>query len=1178
MARSFLICVLLLIVLNVSPCNAEIITDGSMGQVTSLSGPDITIPESLGTFSGQNLFHSFQRFNIAENQSATFTGSDAIANVISRVTGGESSTIDGKLISKVGNADFFFINPSGVIFGPHASINVPAAFHVSTADVLHFSDGTVLNCTAPDTSTLTQAAPEAFGFLGAQQASIELNGSVLEFSPENRVSISAEDISISPVGTAEAKITSENGDIHLSAVGDSAMTVDINPSQIDSLPEDDPAGLSERSQELNAENKITANGTISIHGGRIDASGNTNGDTNGDTSKYGRGNVAIQAGNLTMNNGKIVANNPGDKSNESQILLLINGALEMENSSYISKNSWGDGHAGAIEIIAKEITIDGQGDDTGIFCQANDDESSGDAGNVTLMVSGDLTLMDGGRISTDSYAHGDAGTIAITAHDVTLDGKGTYTGITSDSGTADAISNGGSVTLHVAGDLQIDDSAEISATSWSQGDAGRVTISAENITIDGNGISTGIFAQSSDSSSPGTSGEIDIHVTDTLHLSDRGAISCDAYASGDGGAITITASRLIMDGNGLYTGISSDLIVPNPDSQAGRVTIHVTDAIEMTDCAEISSNAWWNGDAGQVVIHADTLTINGQGNMTGIYCQSPDAFSEGNAGSIELIVPGTLTLIDGAQISTDIRSQGEGGQIVISAGDILIDGHGIVSQVSKGDEVDPFSDPDEMAHSTGIWSDALGISQSKAGHLDISASGILTLLNGGMISSSTFSQGEAGDIAITAHEIMMDGNGSDTGIFSDREVDGKGDAGTITITTSGPMTLLDNAFISSNTLSQGHGGDIHIIAESLTIDGQGEEAGIQSSTTEYASGNAGSITITAKDKIQVINEGEISTFTFSFGNAGDIFMEVSEIRLDSGDIYSDAYLEKSGYAGNLSIHADAIILNNNSEISILALKDLSEEELKKLPKSTIDIQAKTLYLDHQSKIISQSQGNVPAGDIHIKTHQLTVQNSSKINTSAKNANGGDITIQGNNLFLHNGLITTSVFKLNGDGDGGDITINGESKDTLADHLIMKHGFIQANTAAESGKGGDIYLDVKGIIVDQSGEGLRIDATDRKNFDKNPRLSVIQAAAPGGTKGHIHLNTASILDISGSIADITPRINHPLPIFTDGCLILENSESSTLIQSTKQSVMRWPDISSTISFNKKRLEKLFSVSH
>lgn len=69
---------------------AEVITDGSLGASTSLSGA-MQIPQSLGTTTGNNLFHSFNRFNINTGESATFTGNNSLANVISRVTGGQVS-------------------------------------------------------------------------------------------------------------------------------------------------------------------------------------------------------------------------------------------------------------------------------------------------------------------------------------------------------------------------------------------------------------------------------------------------------------------------------------------------------------------------------------------------------------------------------------------------------------------------------------------------------------------------------------------------------------------------------------------------------------------------------------------------------------------------------------------------------------------------------------------------------------------------------------------------------------------------------------------------------------------------------------------------------------------------------------------------------------------------------
>ena len=97
--------------------HANVTTDGSVGTAQSLTGPHYAIPETLGKITGNNLFHSFEKFSINTQESATFTGSDSIKNVISRVTGGEKSTIDGTLRSNVGKADFYFINPSGVVFG-----------------------------------------------------------------------------------------------------------------------------------------------------------------------------------------------------------------------------------------------------------------------------------------------------------------------------------------------------------------------------------------------------------------------------------------------------------------------------------------------------------------------------------------------------------------------------------------------------------------------------------------------------------------------------------------------------------------------------------------------------------------------------------------------------------------------------------------------------------------------------------------------------------------------------------------------------------------------------------------------------------------------------------------------------------------------------------------------------
>ncbi|MCK5921617.1 MAG: filamentous hemagglutinin N-terminal domain-containing protein, partial [Methylococcales bacterium] len=93
-----LICI---ISLFATPLCSEVTLDGSIGPAQNLSGPDYQIEENLGQRTGGNLFHSFGRFNLGKTESATFNGSPDIQNVISRVTGGQTSTIDGLLKSTI---------------------------------------------------------------------------------------------------------------------------------------------------------------------------------------------------------------------------------------------------------------------------------------------------------------------------------------------------------------------------------------------------------------------------------------------------------------------------------------------------------------------------------------------------------------------------------------------------------------------------------------------------------------------------------------------------------------------------------------------------------------------------------------------------------------------------------------------------------------------------------------------------------------------------------------------------------------------------------------------------------------------------------------------------------------------------------------------------------------------
>ncbi|MCC5661120.1 filamentous hemagglutinin N-terminal domain-containing protein [Nostoc sp. XA010] len=1092
----------------IAPCPAkaqittQITPDATLGDKSSvvvkgkLEGSDIEQING-GAIQGSNLFHSFKEFNVGEGGKAYFTNPGEITNILTRVTGGNPSNILGTL-GVLGQANLFFINPNGIVFGANALLNMGGSFVASTADSLVFDNGLEFSATNPQAPPLLTVNIPVGLRLRENSASIVNQSSAVLYLPSgNTLGLVGGNVILDggSMGVPEGRI--ELGGLTGTGI------VGLNVQDAQGIPRvgslSFPNGVERADVSLSNEAVVNVagkdGGSIAINGRNVNIVGGGR-LLAGIDPRFGS--PGTQAGNIEINatdqvvfsgpmSGALNKVEPGAQGNSGDINIKAR-SLEVSDGAQLSASTSGKGDAGKILINAEEqVLFDGGSNPNNLsyaFSQV-EQGAEGKSGGIEINA-GNLTVTNGAQLSASTSGKGDAGKILINAKEqVLFDGK-------SDTGNPGYVfslveegveGKSGGIEIN-AGSVTLINGAQLSASTSGKGDAGKILINAEEqVLFDGGSNPNNLsyaFSQV-EQGAEGNSGGIEINAGN-LTVTNSAQLSASTSGKGDAGKILINAKEQVLFDGKSDTGNPGyvfSLVEEGVEGKSGGIEINAG-SVTLINGAQLSASTFGKGDAGKILINAEEQVLFDGGsnpnNLSYAFSQVEQG-AEGNSGGIE-IDAGSLTITNGAQLSASTSGTGDAGKILINAKEqVLFDGESDTGNFSYA-----FSQ---------VEKDAVGDSSG----IEINADS-LTITNGAQLSASTKSSGDAGTINITATDkVIFDGEsskGDRTALLSQVLEGAVGKSGDIEIKTP-ILEVTNGAFLDASTEGSGDAGAISITAtDKVIFDGesnQGNGSAATSQVTDIATGNSSGIEISAPI-VRVTNGAQLDTSTLGKGNSGAIRVTATDSLVVDGT--SDSFLSSAitsevgtsatGVSQGITINAPRLQVSNEAFISANTAGQGNA--------GNIEITVNTIDLSRDGQIRTNTSASSKAGDITLNAQNRvsltdfgTAVLAETENTST--SDGGNIFVIGSpkNVLIQNGAQLSVNSK--GSGTGGDIFMQTNS-------LTLDQGTISAETAKE--RGGNISLEVADLLLMEDDSKI----TTNAGIESQPGAI--------GTGGNIVINT------------------------------------------------------------------------
>ncbi|MEZ2304572.1 MAG: filamentous hemagglutinin N-terminal domain-containing protein [Microcoleus sp.] len=683
---------------------AQIVPDRTLGTENSRTVSDTinNLPSDRiegGATRGPNLFHSFREFNVGEGRGAYFANPNGIANIFTRITGGNPANILGTL-GVQGKANLFLLNPQGIIFGPNARLDLRGSFIGSSADSIIFNNGFEFSSNNPQTVPLLAInIPVGLRFRDNPGAIVNSSQAIgptptlpplpIEIPVSNKLGLAVDP------GQTLGLI---GGDIQVNGGNITAYTGQILLGSVKSpgLVQFEPTALGVNLNYGNIQNF----GNISLNGAFINTSG------------LGGGKVDIRGGNITISSSGIYGLTLGNIDGRG---MDINAQkLRVDRGSQILTATLGDGKGSDINIHATDsVELSGIGFDS--FQRF-----------VLQFVRGDLINPLDRQIllSSGTAGSGAAGGITIDTGRLLIENGSFIVSSTLGSG------NGGNMTIRARVFDMVGSGINSGPIKGSTGAGGNITFEGERLIVrDGAALTT-------QTRSDTPSGDINIKASESVEIlrTPDGNIQPNFIGTttigqnGKAGDINIDTKRLIVsEGGGISAGTGA--IVANPlfgsnGGLGGNITIRSSESIEIAGISGVFATGGRNGS----FINAET-----------------SSFSRG--GDIRISTP-VLTLGKGGSISTSSLGAADAGNIRIDAALIELLGNnssGFNSQILASVGITPsFINPNAKAN---------------AGSLNLNTNQLI-LRNGSTLGVRSFGSGRAGNINVVADSIALDNKAS----------------------------------------------------------------------------------------------------------------------------------------------------------------------------------------------------------------------------------------------------------------------------------------------------------------------------------------------------------------------------------------------------------------------------------